>query len=412
MAKPMLPTSSLPDIRIRAGSSLHPAFYVASWIFFSNVTILFNKWLIDNAGFPCVILIQQKAVILTWWHMTFATLATQFLARTTHLLDNRHSVKMTRPFYLKAVVPIGLLYSGSMVCSNLVYLYLNVAFIQMLKAASPFSTLVVAWLWGQEHLTMPIVLKIMVIVMGVLIASAGEIHFSWIGFFYQLGGLVFESIRVVMIQALMSGDDNSGRRNMDPLVSLYYYAPVCAVVNSFVVWATEWPSFSWNHVVGAGPWMLVLNGLIAFLLNVSSVMLIGKTSGLVLHLTGILKNILLVVASVFIWGTAITPLQIFGYGTALTGFVFYKSTWSDLKAGYTSWSARLRMSPGFGEKIRSPMARRVLGLLLAASILLVVYRYSPSDYLDYSAASSPPDQKRADDISKGWHMAGFGSSGK
>lgn len=71
--------------------------------------------------------------------MTFATLATQFLARTTTLLDNRHSVQMTRPFYLKAVVPIGLLYSGSMVCSNLVYLYLNVAFIQMLKVRSPSS---------------------------------------------------------------------------------------------------------------------------------------------------------------------------------------------------------------------------------------------------------------------------------
>ncbi|KAK7215279.1 hypothetical protein V2G26_003282 [Clonostachys chloroleuca] len=32
--------------------SLHPAFYILSWIFFSNFTILFNKWLIDNAGFP------------------------------------------------------------------------------------------------------------------------------------------------------------------------------------------------------------------------------------------------------------------------------------------------------------------------------------------------------------------------
>jgi hypothetical protein len=31
--------------------SLHPAFYVLSWIFFSNCTILFNKWLIDTAGF-------------------------------------------------------------------------------------------------------------------------------------------------------------------------------------------------------------------------------------------------------------------------------------------------------------------------------------------------------------------------
>ncbi|KAK6848909.1 hypothetical protein PG995_012742 [Apiospora arundinis] len=398
MTKSILPTSSPP---IRAGLSLHPAFYVASWIFFSNLTILFNKWLIDDAGFP---------VILTWWHMTFATLATQFLARTTPLLDNRHSVKMTRPFYLKAVVPIGLLYSGSMVCSNLVYLYLNVAFIQMLKAASPFSTLVIAWLWGQEHLTMPIILKIMVIVLGVLVASAGEIHFSWIGFFYQLGGLVFESIRVVMIQALMSGDDNAGRRNMDPLVSLYYYAPVCAVINFFVVWATEWPRFSWDDLAGAGPWMLVLNGLVAFLLNASSVMLIGKTSGLVLHLTGILKNILLVVASVFIWGTAITPLQILGYGTALTGFVFYKSSWSDLKAGYSSWSTRLRTSSGFGERLRSPVVRRVLGLLLAISVLLVVYRYTPSDYLDYSTASLPSNQKHADNVPKGWHMPfGLGS---
>lgn len=33
------------------GSSAHPAFYITCWIFFSNLTILFNKWLIDTAGF-------------------------------------------------------------------------------------------------------------------------------------------------------------------------------------------------------------------------------------------------------------------------------------------------------------------------------------------------------------------------
>ncbi|KAK8041180.1 hypothetical protein PG994_014187 [Apiospora phragmitis] len=402
MAKPILPTS-LPDIR--AGLSLHPAFYVASWIFFSNLTILFNKWLIDDAGFP---------VILTWWHMTFATLATQFLARTTTLLDNRHSVKMTRPFYLKAVVPIGLLYSVSMVCSNLVYLYLNVAFIQMLKAASPFSTLVIAWLWGQEHPTTPMILKILVIILGVLVASAGEIHFSWIGFSFQLGGLVFESIRVVMIQDLMSGGggDDAGRSTMDPLVSLYYYAPVCAVTNFFVAWATEWPTFAWSNFVGAGPWVLVLNGLVAFLLNVSSVMLIGKTSGLVLHLTGILKNILLVVASVFIWGTAVSPVQILGYGTALTGFVFYKSSWSDLKAGYSSWSARLRASPRLVERLPGPVVRRILGLLLAIFMLMAVLKYTPSGYLGYRAISLPPDRSSADNLPKGWHMPGFKYGGK
>lgn len=58
---------------------------------------------------------------------------TQILARTTTLLDSRKQVKMTGKLYLQAIVPIGVLYSASLVCSNQTYLYLSVAFIQMLK---------------------------------------------------------------------------------------------------------------------------------------------------------------------------------------------------------------------------------------------------------------------------------------
>lgn len=71
--------------------------------------------------------------------MTFATLATQVLARTTSLLDGRHKIQMTTQLYVKLVVPIGLLYSGSMVTSTLVYLYLNVPFIQMLKVSNLYG---------------------------------------------------------------------------------------------------------------------------------------------------------------------------------------------------------------------------------------------------------------------------------
>lgn len=77
------------------------------------------------------------AAILTCWHLLFATIATQILAKTTTLLDGRHSVKMTGRTYLRAIVPIGVLYSASLVCSNQVYLYLSVAFIQMLKVCRP-----------------------------------------------------------------------------------------------------------------------------------------------------------------------------------------------------------------------------------------------------------------------------------
>lgn len=51
---------------------------------------------------------------------------------------------------------------------------------------------------------------------------------------------------------------------------------------------------------------------------------IGKTSGLVLTLCGVLKDILLVIASVLIWGTMISRLQMFGYTIALLGMLWFK----------------------------------------------------------------------------------------
>jgi hypothetical protein len=201
----------------------------------------------------------------------FATIATQVLARTTSLLDSRKTVKMTGRIYLRAVVPIGLLYSGSLVCSNLVYLYLSVAFIQMLKAAAPVAVLFTSWIWGVSNPSVKTLMNILIIVFGVGLASAGEIEFSWVGFMFQLGGIVFEAMRLVMIQIMLSDEG----QQMDPLVSLYFYAPVCAVTNFFVAWATEFSTFKWEVFAETGVGILVLNALVAFLLNVSSVFLVS-----------------------------------------------------------------------------------------------------------------------------------------
>ncbi|KAK4104697.1 TPT-domain-containing protein [Parathielavia hyrcaniae] len=366
-----------------AERSPHAVFYIANWIFFSNLTILFNKWIIDT-GF-------RYPVILTCWHMIFATMATQVLARTTTLLDGRKSVKMTGRTYLRAIVPIGLLYSASLVCSNMVYLYLSVAFIQMLKAAAPVAVLLCSWAWRVEEPSLKRFLNILLIVAGVALASFGEIAFSMTGFLFQLGGIVFEAMRLVMIQVLLAGDT----QKMDPLVSLYYYAPVCAVMNIAIAVATEASSFQAADLAAAGYALLLLNAMVAFMLNVSSVFLIGKTSGLVMTLTGILKNILLVIISVMIWHTAITGLQFLGYAIALAGLLYYSlgrdqllalshAAWLYARGGYEA----LRGSPpsaggddaagqgpgqgGVGGGLPSAM-RRALVMALAAVVVLVLF---------------------------------------
>lgn len=42
---------------------------------------------------------------------------------------------MTRDMFIRSILPIGLLFSGSLILSNTAYLYLSVSYIQMLKVS-------------------------------------------------------------------------------------------------------------------------------------------------------------------------------------------------------------------------------------------------------------------------------------
>jgi hypothetical protein len=77
---------------------------------------------------------------------------------------------------------------------------------------------------------------------------------------------------------------------MDPLVSLHYYAPVCAIINACILPFTEGlePFYALHRV---GLLVLVSNAGIAFALNVAAVFLISVGSGLILTLAGVLKDI-------------------------------------------------------------------------------------------------------------------------
>lgn len=121
---------------------------------------------------------------------------------------------------------------------------------------------------------MTVLMNIMVIVFGVALASYGEIDFNWIGFLFQLGGIFSEAFRLIMIQVLLSGEG----QKMDPLVSLYYYAPVCAVMNILVALFSEFSSFHFADILNVGIFVLIVNAALAFFLNVSSVFLVGPPS--------------------------------------------------------------------------------------------------------------------------------------
>lgn len=371
------PEPSLPTVNPAAEKSeppkptFHPAVYVTAWITLSSSVILFNKHILDYAQF-------RFPIILTTWHLAFATFMTQVLARTTTLLDGRKTVKMTGRVYLRAIVPIGLFFSLSLICGNVTYLYLSVAFIQMLKATTPVAVLLATWGMGMAPVNLKVLTNVAVIVVGVIIASFGEIKFVFIGFLFQIAGIVFEATRLVMVQRLLS----SAEYKMDPLVSLYYFAPVCAVMNGVTALFLEVPTLTMGHIYNVGVWTLLANAIVAFMLNVSVVFLIGKTSSLVMTLCGVLKDILLVAASMMIWSTPVTALQFFGYSISLIGLVYYKLGADKIKE-YTSQTGRAWAEYG----ATHPAQRRFVIIGAALLVFFLFVGYMAPSYAPESVAN-------------------------
>ncbi|KAL8722100.1 MAG: hypothetical protein Q9225_001344 [Loekoesia sp. 1 TL-2023] len=163
--------------------------------------------------------------------------------------------------------------------------------------------------------TLRTICNLLVIVLGIILASLGEIKFQLKGFMFQMGGIIFEAYRLAFIQKLLSDD----KYKMDPMVSLYYFAPCCAGMIAVMGAWGEWRAIRWEEVEGVGWWIWAANGAVAMGLNVASVLLIGKTSSLVLTLCGVLKNISLIGVSMVIWDTKVTPIQFLGNGIAMAG---------------------------------------------------------------------------------------------
>jgi hypothetical protein len=193
------------------------------------------------------------------------------LARFTTVLDSRKKVPMTGRVYLRAIVPIGMFFSLSLMFSNAAYLYLSVAFIQMLKATTPVAVLLVTWGLGMAPPNFKTLGNVSVIVLGVVIASYGEIQFVMIGFMVQIVGILCEATRLAMVERLLSG----GEFKMDPLVSLYYFAPACATMNFVMFCFLELHKISMDKIYDLGLITLLLNASVAFMLNVAVVFLVS-----------------------------------------------------------------------------------------------------------------------------------------
>jgi disulfide bond formation protein DsbB len=118
---------------------------------------------------------------------------------------------------------------------------------------------------------------------------------------------------------------------------------------------------------------------------------IGRTSSLVLTLCGVLKDVLLVAASVLLWDTPVSSLHFFGYAISLAGLIYYKLGPDQLRASYettrSSWTAFSAKNPIMKTLIL--LCTAIILIFALFGILLPTYApgYDPKTFLLSGAAS-------------------------
>ena len=237
------------------------------------------------------------------------------------LVPRHKRVTVTLDHYLYRILPTGLMMALTFNLGNTAYLYLTVAFVQMLKATCPVITLFLLHVSGMEMATPKLIGSIALISCGVAMASYGELNMNFIGMTTMLASTLAESSRLVMTQHLLSG-----QAPMHPFEGLCHIGGA----SSFCLFLLA-VAFEWKGLLEQRAWRLALENPATFILaafagfgvNALAILVIKLTSSLTLKVLGTVKDACLITASVLFLREVVSSLQLLGYSISLIGFLAY-----------------------------------------------------------------------------------------
>lgn len=289
--------------------------YILLYIALSSGQIFFNKWVLSSKeiNFP-------YPLGLTLLHMVFSSVLCFVLTKVFKVM--RVEEGMTLEIYTASVIPIGATFAMTLWLGNTAYLYISVAFAQMLKAIMPVAVFVLGVAAGLEMMSCRMLFIMSVISFGVLVASYGEININWIGVVYQMGGVVGEALRLIFMEILVK---RKGLK-LNPISVMYYVSP-CSSVFLFIPWIfLEKSRMEAHGTWNLQPLVLMLNSLCTFALNLSVFLVISHTSALTIRVAGVVKDWVVVLLSALLFAdTKLTIINLFGYAIAIAGVAAYNN---------------------------------------------------------------------------------------
>mmetsp|Transcript_98851 Transcript_98851/g.276828 ORF Transcript_98851/g.276828 Transcript_98851/m.276828 type:complete len:371 (+) Transcript_98851:76-1188(+) len=243
------------------------------------------------------------------------------------LTDMERGSEIGPRLVFQTVLPICLFSTMSLVCSNFVYEFLSIAFMQMVKETGIVVVFVLSIVLGTEHFSWARFQTVILAVGFAFLSVHGEMNFSSTGFALQVLGIIFESLRVASLGALLQG------KRWDVMTYMLVFSPVsatligCTVAFSHLLPFVAVPSFLEIPTSAAihEHWPLLLASCcLSFGLQVVVAVLIKRSSAMTYMFCQLIKDVVAVLMSAFLLHEGLSTLQCVSFSLQLATV----ATWS------------------------------------------------------------------------------------
>ena len=348
--------SPSPGGRSYVKGALWSLLYVA----FSTAIILSNKHIITETNFACPIAVSSLGSVFGW------------VASVAAVGSGAVRLKTRLTFYqwCAHVLPIGVCTAVSLAFANLAYVYLDLSFIQMVKAFAPVVTFATLVAFKLDAYDANVAMTLAVIVAGCFTASFQRMEakdtrvglacmfacevaeaFRSAGMQYLLGAASAapatktpndssrsEDVGAVVGDAKDANDADAraskpslqlhgGRVSFSLFEGMYYFSPATLIFLAFLTYVFEWDDVTDpEHLAAArrNPAPFLAASCLGFFVNLASLAVIQHAGSMTLKIVSQLKNVVVICAAVVVYDDVVSALELAGYAVAICGFGMYQ----------------------------------------------------------------------------------------
>jgi drug/metabolite transporter (DMT)-like permease len=248
--------------------------------FFCNLTLtIYNKFIMQITGFSfpwSLTAIHTLCSGIGCYVSVYGFRAFQ----PAKLSDNENIV----------MIAFSVLYTINIAVSNISLNMVSVPFHQVVRATTPVFTIIMNVLFLQKSYSTMMYVSLVPVIVGVALATLGDYNYSFMGFFLTLLGTFLAAVKTIVTNVVQVG-----KLKLHPLDLLLRMSPLafiqCVVIASFSGEGDQVLNYYNTKFDSKVFFILLLNGVIAFALNVVSFTANKKTSALTMTVAANVKQV-------------------------------------------------------------------------------------------------------------------------